>query len=77
MGCSEWKTVRYKVRSVPTRNENSNRVDWFRPDGDNRPPAAEQLLQRFGQLKLDQTGSHEGRERPNGWLATLLQSVIL
>uniref|UniRef100_A0AAG5DDT2 Uncharacterized protein n=1 Tax=Anopheles atroparvus TaxID=41427 RepID=A0AAG5DDT2_ANOAO len=82
MGCSQWKTVRFKVRSPLVRNVN-NQVDRFL-EGSNRPPTAEQLLlQRVGQLKLDQTGSdHDGRERPNGstpsgWLETLFQSVIL
>uniref|UniRef100_A0A182QS98 Uncharacterized protein n=1 Tax=Anopheles farauti TaxID=69004 RepID=A0A182QS98_9DIPT len=76
MGCSHWKTVKFKVvscrsgitdRGWPVEHRNNN-TD-HRP-----PPSAEQLLllQRIGQLKLDH------RPGPNaGRLGALFQSVIL
>ncbi|XP_052893764.1 uncharacterized protein LOC128301363 [Anopheles moucheti] len=73
MGCPQWKTVKLKVVSLHPGN--SDRAWLF--ESNSRPPAAEQLLQRIGQLNLDRSPDPSGLLIPNGRLGTLFQSVIL
>uniref|UniRef100_A0A182NH44 Uncharacterized protein n=1 Tax=Anopheles dirus TaxID=7168 RepID=A0A182NH44_9DIPT len=72
MGCSHWKTVKFKV--VSCRTGNADRA-WLFEHRNNRPPSAEQLLQRIGQLKLDRPEPNGAT--PSGRLGTLFQTVIL
>uniref|UniRef100_A0A182RIB4 Uncharacterized protein n=1 Tax=Anopheles funestus TaxID=62324 RepID=A0A182RIB4_ANOFN len=73
MGCPHWKTVKLKVVSLqPGRADRT----WLL-ESNSRPPSAEQLLQRIGQLKLDHSPDPNGLLIPNGRLGMLFQSVIL